>query len=279
MEVGSRRTSFFFASARALASAFASFFAVSFSSNACPSRLSVPIFACNASGRPLSDLDGHSPNCCHLRSSIGCRHQDVRPSATPCTWRTENRTRSIRAGRSILTMFSGLCRHLCWFSLTFAVEDIDRLDRLRSVRGGLVLRGCDRWGRGGWSLLISFLVWCHRERDRRRFVRRGYRSIPFPEVRPGLPRLRSGSRRGYSALLDPVLVCDAGVDTVGLCPAANRGAECSESGNDRRSRIECPSESRQSPTHRPHVLSTATFPRRVPPSCSRNPPPVFLPLD
>ena len=163
----------------------------------------MPIFACNASGRPLSDLDGHSPNCCHLRSSIGCRHQDVRPSATPCTWRTEDRTRSIRAGRCILTMFSGLCRHLCWFSLTFAVEDIDRLDRLGSVRGGLVLHGCDRWGRGGWSLLISFLVWCHRERDRRRFVRKRYRSIPFPEVRPGLPGLRGGSRRGYS-VLDPV---------------------------------------------------------------------------
>jgi len=41
---------FLLASAKALASALASFFAVSFSSNACPSKLSVPIFACNASG-------------------------------------------------------------------------------------------------------------------------------------------------------------------------------------------------------------------------------------
>jgi len=220
-----------------LASAFASFFAVSFSSNACPSKLSVPIFACNASGRPLSDLDGHSPNCCHLRSSIGCRHQDVRPSASLCTWRTEDRTRSIQAGRSILTMFSGLCRHLCWFSLTFAVEDIDRLDRLGSVCGGLVLRGRDRWGRGGWSLLISFLVWCHRERDRRRFVRRGVsidpvsggpaRATPDSGVAAGEVSRHRWTLYRYVMLVYSRYRCP--------CSAANRGAECSESGNDRRS--------------------------------------------
>ena len=191
-KVGRGRTSFFFASARALASAFASFFAVSFSRSACPSRLSVPIFACNASGRSPSDLDGHSPNCYYLQSSIGRRDQAVLPSATPCIWRTEGRTRSIRAGRCILTMFSGFCRHLCWCSLTFAVEDVDRWDRLGSVRSGLFLRGCGCRGRRGWGRLVSFLVWCHRERDRR-ICEGGYNRSRCRRIGPGYFRPASSS--------------------------------------------------------------------------------------
>ena len=168
---GIPRTSFFFASARALASAFASFFAVSFSSNACPSRLSVPILACNASGRSQSDLGGLSVNhMYHLPSSIGYRGRTARPSAIPCTWKTEGRTRSTRVGRYILTMFSGFCQHIVGGGLTFAVENVNWWDRLGSIFRRLFR--C-RDGCGGWRWLVSFLVGCHRERDRR-FYDKGY---------------------------------------------------------------------------------------------------------
>jgi hypothetical protein len=158
-----------------LASAFASFFAVSFSSSACPSRLSVPILACNASGWSQSDLDDPSPSRVdHLPSSIGRRGRTVRPSATPCTWRTEDRTRSTRGGMCILTMFrDSVDRRMGWFEPTFAVEDVDRWDRLGSVCRRLFWSGASC---GGWGRLVSFLVWCHRERSWRRAMDQSRRS-------------------------------------------------------------------------------------------------------
>ena len=91
----------------------------------------------------------------HLRSSIGRRGQTARPSTTPCTWRIENRTRSTRAGRCILMMFSRFCRHLGWFSLTLTVTGVCRWDLWgRAHRTGLF--GC--WsGRGARRRLASLL--------------------------------------------------------------------------------------------------------------------------
>jgi len=191
---GRPQTSFFFASARALASAFASFFAVSFSNNACPSRLSVPILACSASGRSRSDLNYPSVNReYHLPSSIGCRGQTARLSATPCTWKTEDRTRSIRAGRYILTVFSGFCRHVVWVGLTLAIKDVNRWDRLGSISRRLFWY---RYDRGWWRWLTPFLVGCHRERDRR-IENKGHgliSPIPRPGVRSGSPSVKQRSK-------------------------------------------------------------------------------------
>ena len=185
---GGSQTSFFFASARALASAFASFFAVSFSNRACPSRLNVPILACNASDRSQSDPDGLSENGVdHLPSSIGRRDQIVHPSATPYTWKTEDRTRSTRVGMCILTMFSGSRRHLGRSEPTFAVKDVDWWDWLGSVCRRLFR--C-RGGYGGWGRLVSFLVGCHRVR--------GWRICDKGWVRPGCLPLRCRTAIPYA---------------------------------------------------------------------------------
>ena len=95
---------FFFASASVLASALASFFAVSFPA--------MPVILGSASrswpATPLIDLrhistvqmqgmDHRSPS----------RDQTASPSAIPCTWRTEDRTRSTRAGTYTPMRLSG----------------------------------------------------------------------------------------------------------------------------------------------------------------------------
>ena len=113
-----------------------------------------------------SQRSGPEPCGYHLRSSIGHRDQTARPSAISCTWRTEGRTRRTQAGRCILKMFSGFCRRIGWVSLTFAVKDIDWWDRLRGFR-----RRVFRCGDYCWQL-VSFLVWCHRQRDRRIYEKR-----------------------------------------------------------------------------------------------------------
>lgn len=84
------RTIFFFRAASAFADAFASFFAVSFSSFCCASKLSVPIFACSASaigtlGDPSDPALGASiPGKTHLRSRTCHTDLSVLPAAILC---------------------------------------------------------------------------------------------------------------------------------------------------------------------------------------------------